>query len=420
MIKLRHILFLILAALSTAVLPASAAVYTVDDVPNVQLADRSRHVTNPDGILSQQAQDSLDIALRALRDSTSSEMVVVAIDDIYSADADNFATELFEKWGLGKSDRDNGLLLLIVKDQHNIVIRTGRGIEGVLPDVACGRIIRNIIAPAFRNDDFDAGTIAAVDAISAILRDPATIDEVLSDRPDISSDEEPISSDDILAFMLDAGMIMALALIIALLWVLRSTRGQSMPERWSKLWMIRTLGLFASFLGIGIPLIAFIPTLLVMRRMRHRHSPCPNCGTRMHRLDEQSDNQYLTAAQDKEEHLNSIDYDVWLCRQCGTTDVIPFINRTSSYTACPACGARACTLARDRVVVPPSTSAEGRGVRTFACLNCHHSHDMAYRIAKLATPIIIGGGSGGNGGGGFSGGGFGGGITGGGGASGGW
>lgn len=421
-------LFALLAALFFVVVGAAAVPYTVETVPNVQLADRSRHVSNPDGVLSAETQARLDAMLRQLRDSTSAEVEVVAVNDIAGDDPDMFATRLFEKWGLGKSDNDNGLLLLIVKDKHKAVIRTGYGLEGVLPDVACGRLLRDVMFPAFRSGDFDGGTLRAVAMIGRVIADPSTAGEVMSGNADNYGRRRAIDNDltlsEALGFMGSAGAVMALALIVALIWSVRTTRGRSMTERWRRLSSVRTLGLFASFLGLGVPLLAYIPTVIVMRRIRSRHGACPNCGSRMHKLDEQTDNLYLTRAQDAEERLNSIDYDVWLCDNCGTTDVIPFVNRASSYTVCPQCGARACTLARDVVVAQPTASREGLGEKTYVCLNCHNRTKRNYRIAKdasAATPIIIGGlGGFGSGGGGGFGGGFGGGSTGGGGASGSW
>ena len=141
----------------------------------------------------------------------------------------------------------------------------------------------------------------------------------------------------------------------------------------------------------------------------------------MYRVDEDNDNTYLTQSQDAEERLDSVDYDVWLCPDCGETDIIPYVNPSKNFTECPVCHARACTLVNRRTVVPPTTSREGVGIEEYMCLNCRNRSQRKYNIAKeVAAPIIIGGIGGSGGGGGFSGGSFGGGMTGGGGASGGW
>ena len=138
-------------------LAAFAATYTVDRIPNVHLADSTRFVSDPDNILSPEALAQADAIMRDIRRSTSAEAVVVVVDDIEGGDIDSFATELFTKWGLGKSDVDNGLLILVAKDLRRAAIRPGYGLEGVLPDVVCAGILRNQMFPAFRKGDYGKG-----------------------------------------------------------------------------------------------------------------------------------------------------------------------------------------------------------------------------------------------------------------------
>ena len=94
---------------------------------------------------------------------------------------------------------------------------------------------------------------------------------------------------------------------------------------------------------------------------------CSNCGARMNLVDEVHDNDYLTPAQDTEERINSIDYDVWLCPDCGETEILPYVQRSSDYTECPRCHARACRMVSDRVMRRPtvSTAASGTHVASW-------------------------------------------------------
>lgn len=404
---------------------ANAATYTVEQVPNVHVTDRNQFVSNPDNILSPAAVATLNRTIAGVWDSTSVEMVVVAIDDITGYEVNQFATKLFEEWGIGKKDTDNGLLILIVKDIHRIVIRTGRGIEGALPDVICGRIIRDVVAPEFRRNNYDAGTIKAVDVMSAAIVNPQVVAELKSKfandaRQPISLSD--FSLDSIFGLMTKIGALATLILLGAIIWLTLFGDKNAHQERYRKLNTLKPIALFMCFFGLGIPLIAYIPLIIAMKRIRNHRRSCPNCGTRMKKLDEQTDNLYLTPAQDTEERLNSIDYDVWLCPDCGETDIIPYINHSSAYTECPVCHAHACTLTSDRIVVKPTTTRNGQRVKTYTCLNCQNKTHRNITLPKeVITPIIIGGiGGNGGGGGGFSGGSFGGGMTSGGGASGGW
>jgi uncharacterized protein len=75
-----------------------------------------------------------------------------------------------ETWQLGERGRDNGVLILIARDDRRIRIEVGYGLEGVIPDALAGRIIDRAMTPAFRQGDFAAGTTAAVDVIGAAIR----------------------------------------------------------------------------------------------------------------------------------------------------------------------------------------------------------------------------------------------------------
>ncbi|MDE7026038.1 MAG: TPM domain-containing protein [Paramuribaculum sp.] len=396
----------------------SAMVYSPEAVPNVQVLDSTQYVSNPDGILSAEAVRTINGAISSIRRSTTAEMAVVVVDDI-DRDINDFATRLFELWGVGRSGNSNGVLVVVAKDARKAVIRTGYGAEGVLPDAVCSRIIRNDMAPEFKQGNYDRGTVNAVLHVTQILSNPEAAAEM---RHNSEVKDRDFSGSALFVWYLNLCGVVAGVMFVLVMFMLVSTRKLPEQDRWRKLNNIKPVALFACFFGLGMPLVAYIPLVVTMRRIRSKHRNCPNCAHRMNKLDEESDNNYLTPSQDLEEHLNSIDYDVWLCPNCGEKDVIPYVNLRSSYTVCPDCGAKACSLAGDRVIMKPTTARSGQGQRIYTCANCRKSTYKNYIIPKLAVPVVVVGsgfGSGGRGGG-FGGGGFGGGMTGGGGASGGW
>lgn len=407
---------------------AAAQAYSPARVPDVHRADRTAFVADPAHVLSPRATSRLNASLDSLRRNLTVEPMIAVLPAIEDPDdPSEFATDLFELWGLGKSDRDNGLLILVVMDTRKVTIRPGYGLEGALPDITCGRIIRDVIAPQFREGDYDAGLLNAVAVISRILSDPDTADEYRSGASDADYSSGDDAGDVGFKVWIYAACIVALLFLLILFAELYSVRGYDDFRKYTRLVRLRNIYLIFSALGLGIPLVATIPLILLLQHWRNRPRMCPNCGTRMHKLDEATDNRYLTPAQDLEERIGSVDYDVWLCPSCSETDIYPYPISSSPYTECPNCHARTYYKERDRVLRQPTATTAGMGVTEYRCVNCNHTDGKRYTIpatgaaaAAAAAAILNSGRGGGFSGGGFSGGGFGGGHTGGGGATGGW
>ncbi len=161
--------FLLTVLLAAAAATAGARTWRTDEVPNVQLADRTRYVSNPDAILSPAAVARIDSLCGALRAQGLAQVAVAALDDIEGGDPFSFAMRLFGGWGVGRRDVDNGLGILLVRDLHEIRFVTGPGLEGVLPDALCKRIQLNFMLPYFREDNYDAGMVAGVAAVAELL-----------------------------------------------------------------------------------------------------------------------------------------------------------------------------------------------------------------------------------------------------------
>ena len=404
---------------------------TVDEVPNVHVRDRNQYVSNPSGILSPSAVSQLNNQIGALWTDTSVELVVVAVDEVDSSmTPEEFATKLFEKWGIGKSDKDNGVLLLLSRDDNAAIIRTGYGVEGALPDIIAGRIIRNGMFPLYREGKFDDGTIAGVEMISRVLRDPKLAEELKSKYANDSrrQTEDDLSGTELFNMYLGFAAVIAVALLIFAIYTISSTGKLDDVQRYRALEKYSTLMLFSVFLTLGMALPAYLILIYKMKRIRRHKRACPHCGTNMELIDEEHDNDYLTPAQDTEEKINSIDYDVWHCPKCHQTEILPYINRESNYTVCDRCGARAMSIVDRRTLRQPTVNSEGEGVDIYICKNCGNQNNKRFRIPKKPDPTaavaagaILGSALGrGGGGGGFSGGSFGGGMAGGGGAGGGW
>lgn len=162
--------YILIALLSLFVVSVEAKSYRVRDIQNVQRVDSRRFVSNPDGILSREAVSVLDSICYALKESGIAEVAIVAVDDIRPRDMVGFSQELFEGWGVGDDELDNGLGILLVGDMREIRFHTGYGLEGVLPDALCYRIQQDYMVPYFRAGNYSAGMVAGLRAVDNVLQ----------------------------------------------------------------------------------------------------------------------------------------------------------------------------------------------------------------------------------------------------------
>jgi uncharacterized protein len=169
MIGKRIYILLLTVAMLVGVADVEAKRYGVKDIPNVQLQDRTRFVSNPDGILSKSAVARLDSICYSLKERGIAEVVVVAVDDIKTGDIFSFSQELFTSWGVGNDELNNGLGILLVKDMRTVRFHTGYGLEGVLPDATCVQIQQDYMLPLFKQDNYSEGMIRGVEAVDGLL-----------------------------------------------------------------------------------------------------------------------------------------------------------------------------------------------------------------------------------------------------------
>ncbi len=421
------LLLVLVSALSVAAqaTPPSA-------MPNVQITDRREYVSDPARLLSAGVKAEVNRRLYELRQRTSVEAVVAIPPSIGDIEPQQWCEELFTAWGIGKSDKDNGVLFMISPGSRCAFIMPGYGVEGVLTDIACRRIVAQTVIPAMKDDNLDAAVESAVNLMVSALEDPAVADELLSSQSDnFSGLPDGIDASVIWSFV---RFVAALMFLVSLgIFIHDCIVARRRKSNYSKAEMWRShlaLYFWVGVLSFGAGLVFFMLAFYIYRRWRTRKLKCPVCGTGMKRLPEDKDNLLLADSQDFEEKIRTVDYDVWECPRCGAVERFPYRARQKKYTECPSCRTVAMSLESDTVGRPSTVRAEGEGVKIYECRFCHHRDRRPYRIprkedpsAAIAAAAVIGsaigrGGRGG-GGGGF-GGGFGGGATGGGGAGGSW
>ncbi|GAA4099602.1 TPM domain-containing protein [Mucilaginibacter panaciglaebae] len=122
-------------------------------------------VTDYTNTLSADERQRLEDKLVAFNDSTSSQIAIVMIHSIGDYDVNDYAQKLGRAWGIGQKGKNNGIVILVAKDDHKLSIQTGYGMEGALPDVITQQIRVNDMNPRFKQGQFYEGLDAGVDDI---------------------------------------------------------------------------------------------------------------------------------------------------------------------------------------------------------------------------------------------------------------
>lgn len=394
------------------------------------------------GVIGPRKAD-IDRVLDKLEADTGAEVAVVTLPTIGDAVPKDFATELFNAWGVGKKGEDNGVLILHVIDQRRVEIETGYGVESVLTDARAKSIIDRVTIPFFKADSFADGHYETVLAIEMTLRSGRSTGPIGSgrwERQPGESTQKPRSAADAplpmqTAVQLDGPqeawwVILGLAGWSLLLFVLGFIIDPYL------VWRIYYWSGAADYAGAGTAtyllsdaqwsgeLTPWVLTALspvgvlgwrwgLKKWLQRRPRKCAECGEKVRKaLAEEEDDKYLEAGQRAEERVDSVNYDVWLC-SCGTHRVDRY-QLWSSYGKCSRCGYRTSSSTSETIQAATYTSS-GRAKVTTRCSHCGHSSVTYKTIPKLQKSSSSSSGGSSYGGGGSS---FGGGSSGGGGAGG--
>lgn len=132
-------------------------------------------------VLTAVQENNLGQKLKHYADSTSTQLVITIISSTKGEDINYLGAQWGQKWGIGQSDDDNGVLIILAKDDRKVAINTGFGVEGSLTDAMTKRIIEQIIIPEFKAGDYYAGLDRGADAIFSILNGEFTEDNTFKD-----------------------------------------------------------------------------------------------------------------------------------------------------------------------------------------------------------------------------------------------
>ena len=167
---------LAIAFLVVAVAPTASA----QDFPEF-----TNHVVDDAGVVPDDAEAAINAELADYQRRSTNQISVAVLETYGDNSLEDYTNDLFEAWGVGDKDKDNGVLLLIAMEERDIRIETGFGAEGDLTDLESGRIVRNVIAPRMRQGDVGA----------AVLEGTREMRRAMGDE-DVGAPPEPIVDDD--------------------------------------------------------------------------------------------------------------------------------------------------------------------------------------------------------------------------------
>ncbi|MFZ5963617.1 TPM domain-containing protein [Thalassococcus sp. BH17M4-6] len=284
-------------------------------------------------LLDSDQEDAIRTELQELREATGIEFTVVTIANMsdygHEGPIEPFATGLFNDWGVGSAETNDGLMMLVARYDRVMRIEVGAG-YGRSQDAAMKSIIEEDILPHFRNDDYARGIDTGVDEV---------IYQITGTWP--------------------------------------GEFDTSTAQKWvSRIWrFIEGLG---NWLWAGAAGIAGLAVQAWRRWQRNKPRNCPIDQRQMTRLDEDWDDNHLQQGQILEETLKSVDYDVWHCDKCGHVTVEAYKAWFSRYGACRQCGFR--TVEGDETILRSATTSSS-GLKRID-YSCHHCGD-AYSVERV-------------------------------------
>jgi uncharacterized protein len=128
------------------------------------------YVNDYAGMISQETERLIEAELSSFEQTDSTQIVILTIPSLEGESLETFSISLADKWKIGQKGKDNGIILLVARDDREVRIEVGRGLEGTITDLLAGRIVDLVITPSFKRGEFDEGFIAGVSSIMDAAR----------------------------------------------------------------------------------------------------------------------------------------------------------------------------------------------------------------------------------------------------------
>lgn len=423
--KLRLATITLLLSLQFVFASPKNKVYHVSDVPNVQLMDKSRYVSDPENYLSSETVYVVDAKLAELRRNFGVEAVVVVIPSTGKVPIETFALDLLRQWGVGSSKNNNGIVVVATIEDHQFRIETGYGSEATITDATAIMLFDRYVKEPFKAGNYNKGICDVIDGIYQQVASYSNPEQTNNNMPTNS-----IRWHSPLLYALLAGLFLVgiVIFVTAISRIKQSYKhyGAYATQQASRIALANTLWLVVLSLPLAI-ILGIWYYGFYSRRIKVSSQYCPNCNQpTFHKCGLQNSNiaSLVSLGQLVEQKLGSVIYGGAYCSNCGFGKVYRLQIPNSKYSVCPICHTRSYHIYKTEIFNAGNRNYERK---YYKCENCQYTetHDTPTNNNDknmLLRGIIIGSIlSRRNRGGGYGGyGGFGGGSGGGGGATGSW
>lgn len=171
------------------------------------------YVTDEAKVINGDTLTKLNTVITEVKDKTGSEIAVVTVKSIAPLDDFTYTHQLFDKWRIGQKGQDNGVLFLLALEERRTRIEVGYGLEDVLNDGKCGRILDAYVVPFFKRGDWSGGLYNGTLAVAQVIAKKHNVTLSLAGPVGQEKDEEDETS--------PGGLLLQIFIVIILMIVFR-------------------------------------------------------------------------------------------------------------------------------------------------------------------------------------------------------
>lgn len=331
---------------------------TVEEVPNPRQL-YGGWISDTANLLSPQTEAKLDLNISSLEKNKGTEIAIVTVLETAPVSPKEFATALFNYWGIGKKRQNNGVLFLISLNDRRVEIETGYGIEKVLSNEEVSKIIACDIIPFFERGNFDRGTLIGTESIILALKDVQ-----IQTNKDSYTATDRFKTTAIILFLLVPFLAILGFIIIVIRQYLR-------PE----------------FVELGGR------SRIVYNGSLSNSLNCANCKQPMKKLNSQLIMSNLSLAEQTAQTIGSVEFEIWQCDRCKKNNDDRDLNNfhirariidTNRFKICPNCAEF--TVKKDsKTILIPTRNKSGKLLITEKCQCCSYLKEITRIIPAISN-----------------------------------